>query len=127
MGVPPGLRAELESLGIICTGFVPLSSVIDQAKLIVHHGGIGTTYAGLLAGVPAVVVPQAFDQAFNGQLVEAADVGILCRPDTDVGELLAKMSHDSDLNHRCAQMANLLTDPEVAAGRIAARLLAQAT
>src|SRR2546425_11345597 len=32
---------------------------------MVHHGGVGTTAQGLRAGVPALIVPFAFDQADN--------------------------------------------------------------
>jgi rhamnosyltransferase subunit B len=32
---------------------------------VVHHGGVGTTSQGLLAGVPALIVPFAFDQSDN--------------------------------------------------------------
>ena len=32
---------------------------------MVHHGGVGTTSQGLLAGVPTLIVPFAFDQSDN--------------------------------------------------------------
>jgi len=34
---------------------------------VVHHGGVGTTSQGLLAGVPALIVPFAFDQSDNAE------------------------------------------------------------
>jgi len=34
---------------------------------VVHHGGVGTTSQGLLAGVPTLIVPFAFDQADNAE------------------------------------------------------------
>lgn len=66
---------EDESDRLLATGFVPLSSVAAGCAAIVHHGGIGTTYAALRAGLPAVVVPQAFDQPWNAKLVERAGAG----------------------------------------------------
>jgi hypothetical protein len=33
---------------------------------IVHHGGAGTTAAGLRAGVPSIVIPHASDQFGRG-------------------------------------------------------------
>jgi UDP:flavonoid glycosyltransferase YjiC (YdhE family) len=34
---------------------------------VVHHGGVGTTSHGLLAGVPTLIVPFAFDQSDNAE------------------------------------------------------------
>jgi sterol 3beta-glucosyltransferase len=42
---------------------------------VVHHGGAGTTAEGLRAGVPAVIVPFAFDQFFWGARVHALGLG----------------------------------------------------
>ncbi|WP_344617232.1 nucleotide disphospho-sugar-binding domain-containing protein [Dactylosporangium salmoneum] len=42
---------------------------------VVHHGGAGTTGAGLRAGRPTVVVPMLADQPFWGERVEALGVG----------------------------------------------------
>ncbi|MGN6489526.1 MAG: glycosyltransferase, partial [Devosia sp.] len=38
-------------------------------KALVHHGGAGTTYAGLYAGKPTFVVPHFFDQPYWGRRV----------------------------------------------------------
>ena len=42
---------------------------------VVHHGGAGTTAAGLRAGVPSVVVPFMGDQPFWGRRVAALGAG----------------------------------------------------
>lgn len=55
--------------------FAPLSTVLAQASVIVHHGGIGTTATALRAGVPALVIPRAFDQLHHGQRVADLHVG----------------------------------------------------
>jgi UDP-N-acetylglucosamine:LPS N-acetylglucosamine transferase len=60
---------------IVRVGFVPLSKFLAAADVLVHHGGIGTTFGALGAGIPSVVLPQAFDQSFNARLVSAAGVG----------------------------------------------------
>src|SRR5262249_36765524 len=38
-----------------------------RASVVVHHGGVGTTSHGLLAGVPTLIVPFAFDQSDNAE------------------------------------------------------------
>ncbi|WP_371601146.1 glycosyltransferase [Streptomyces sp. NBC_00564] len=43
---------------------VPHSVLFPQMAAVVHHGGAGTTAAGLRAGVPAVPVPIQFDEGF---------------------------------------------------------------
>jgi len=42
---------------------------------VVHHGGAGTTGAGLRSGVPSIVVPFGVDQPFWGGRVAALGVG----------------------------------------------------
>ena len=36
---------------------VPHDWLLPQCKMIVHHGGAGTTSAGLQAGIPNIVIP----------------------------------------------------------------------
>lgn len=53
----------------------PHAWLFPQMAAVVHHGGAGTTAAGLRAGVPSVVVPFFGDQPFWGQRVAALGVG----------------------------------------------------
>lgn len=53
----------------------PHDWLLPQCKLVIHHGGAGTTTAGLLAGIPNIVVPFLEDQPFWGQRVHAIDAG----------------------------------------------------
>jgi UDP:flavonoid glycosyltransferase YjiC (YdhE family) len=46
---------------------VPHDWLFPQVAAVVHHGGAGTTAAGLRAGVPAVVVPAMADQPYWGR------------------------------------------------------------
>lgn len=54
---------------------VPHDWLLPRCKLIVHHGGAGTTSAGLRAGIPQVVVPFMADQPFWARRVHAIGVG----------------------------------------------------
>jgi len=49
---------------------VPHDWLLPQCKIIIHHGGAGTTSAGLRAGIPNVVVPFTADQPFWGRQVQ---------------------------------------------------------
>lgn len=62
-----GERNHLASLpdGMIAIDYAPYESLLPRASVVVHHGGVGTTSQGLLAGVPTLIVPFAFDQSDN--------------------------------------------------------------
>jgi sterol 3beta-glucosyltransferase len=54
---------------------VPHDWLFPRMAAVVHHGGAGTTGAGLRAGVPSIVVPFAGDQPFWARRVKALGVG----------------------------------------------------
>ena len=54
---------------------VPHDWLFPRMAAVVHHGGAGTTAAGLRAGVPAVVVPFTADQPFWAWRVHELGVG----------------------------------------------------
>jgi sterol 3beta-glucosyltransferase len=54
---------------------VPHSWLFSRVAAVVHHGGAGTTAAGLRAGIPSIVIPFFGDQLFWGQRVEKLGVG----------------------------------------------------
>jgi sterol 3beta-glucosyltransferase len=49
--------------------------LFPQVNAVVHHGGCGTTAAGLLAGKPSIICPFFGDQPFWGRHVERLGVG----------------------------------------------------
>src|SRR5687767_8774689 len=51
--------------GMIAVDYVSYQSLMPRASVVVHHAGVGTTSHGLLAGVPTLIVPFAFDQSDN--------------------------------------------------------------
>ena len=53
--------------GMIALDYAPYQSLLPRASVVVHHGGVGTTSQGLLAGVPTLIVPFAFDQSDNAE------------------------------------------------------------
>lgn len=56
-------------------GSVPHGWLLAHAAAIVHHGGFGTTAAGLRAGIPAIVVPHIIDQYYWAQRVHELSAG----------------------------------------------------
>jgi sterol 3beta-glucosyltransferase len=53
----------------------PHDWLFPRCKSVVHHGGAGTTAAGLRAGIPNIVLPHAADQMFWGKRVAAIGAG----------------------------------------------------
>ncbi len=54
---------------------IPHAWLFPRVSAVVHHGGSGTTGAGLRAGVPSVLVPHMGDQPFWAQRVVELGVG----------------------------------------------------
>ncbi|HEX8036431.1 MAG TPA: glycosyltransferase [Ktedonobacterales bacterium] len=54
---------------------IPHSWLFERMAAVVHHGGAGTTAAGLRAGVPSILVPYSADQPFWGKRVAELEVG----------------------------------------------------
>jgi UDP:flavonoid glycosyltransferase YjiC (YdhE family) len=54
---------------------IPHAWLFPRVAAVVHHGGAGTTAAGLRAGVPSLIVPFFGDQFFWGARVAALGVG----------------------------------------------------
>ncbi|RLN74941.1 hypothetical protein BBJ28_00021392 [Nothophytophthora sp. Chile5] len=57
-------------------GNCPHDWLMPRVSAVVHHGGAGTTAAGLLAGKPTFIVPFFGDQPFWGHAVVTAGVGV---------------------------------------------------
>ncbi|WP_020574924.1 glycosyltransferase [Actinopolymorpha alba] len=60
--------------------WVPQGDVLGEAALVVCHGGSGTTFGTLAAGVPLVVVPMFADQPANARQISAAGAGVVVDP-----------------------------------------------
>ncbi|WP_371810189.1 glycosyltransferase [Deinococcus sp. JMULE3] len=70
-----GLSAADVPDSVFVTDSVPHDWLFPRVAATVHHGGAGTTAAGLAAGVPNVVVPFFGDQPFWGDRVQRLGVG----------------------------------------------------
>lgn len=56
-------------------GTVNHVAIFPSCRAVVHHGGAGTTAAGLRAGVPTVILWRGFDQPHWGAVVKRLKVG----------------------------------------------------
>ncbi|KAI0409887.1 hypothetical protein F4802DRAFT_542482 [Xylaria palmicola] len=72
-----GLGAESMGIpdGVFMLGNVPHDWLFNHVSAVCHHGGAGTTAAGIRTGKPTIVVPFFGDQPFWGAMVARAGAG----------------------------------------------------
>ena len=70
-----GLGATTLPESVLRIDSAPHDWLFPRMAAVVHHGGVGTTAAGLRAGVPSVIVPFAADQLFWAEKVAGLGVG----------------------------------------------------
>jgi UDP:flavonoid glycosyltransferase YjiC (YdhE family) len=77
-----GRAVDIDRLGQVPANthveqWVPQSDVLACAELVACHGGSGTTFGALAAGVPLVICPLFADQPNNAALAQAAGAGLV--------------------------------------------------
>ncbi len=70
-----GSEVATNSSRIYVADYIPHDWLFEQVAAVVHHGGAGTTAAGLKAGKPTLVIPFGGDQPFWGMRVRALGLG----------------------------------------------------
>ena len=86
---------------------IPHDWLFPRMAAVVHHGGAGTTAAGLRAGVPSIIVPFMADQPFWGQRIAELGVGPKPIPRKKLtGERLASAIIEATSNTTMRQQAH---------------------
>ncbi len=87
----PEQKAELKASlpgGTRLLNWVPYEHVFPRLKVIVHHGGMGTTHAAVVHGIPQVIAPHAADQRGQARRAAQAKVGLhITQKDIRAGHL----------------------------------------
>jgi UDP:flavonoid glycosyltransferase YjiC (YdhE family) len=114
--VPPNVHVEQ---------WVPQADVFAVADAVLCHGGSGTTYGALAAGLPLVVVPLFADQPTNGRLVAGAGAGVLVEPVPGWTSAMDRIGEDDAPRLRAA-IETVLGEPSYGEGarRLAAEMAA---
>jgi MGT family glycosyltransferase len=102
--------------------WVDFNHVLPRTRLIIHHGGMGTTHAAVVHGIPQIVVPHAADQRGQARRVAQTKIGLnLTAHDVRNGALLEgsyailRDSSVQDNAHRLAEEMASLGGPVKAA------------
>ena len=107
---------------VMSIGDVPHEWLFPRTAAVVHHGGAGTTGAGVRAGVPAVITPVLGDQPFWAKQVRRAGVSPGSVPLSKVtadrlGELIGQAVREPSYRRNAAELAQRVRQ-EDGAGRI---------
>ncbi len=104
-----GLATAALPDSILMIESAPHAWLFPRMAATVHHGGAGTTAAGLRAGVPSLVVPFFGDQPFWGQRI--ADLGVGPAPIPrkrltvdNLAQAIGRMTTDGEIQRRAEQL-----------------------
>jgi MGT family glycosyltransferase len=79
---------EVLPRGTRLLNFAPFDHVLPRCKLMIHHGGMGTTHYAIVHGLRQIVVPHAADQRIQAQRVAQSKLGLnLTAFDVQKGQL----------------------------------------
>jgi rhamnosyltransferase subunit B len=103
---------DVRSDQILAVPYIPYSKAFEQASVIVHQGGSGTTGQALRAGRPMLIIPFGWDQPDNALRMKRAGVGLsLSRENCSVDTLsvcLDRLLCETSFKTRAAQVAKQL-------------------
>jgi len=77
--------------------WVDQAHVLPEADVVVCHGGSGTVYGALAAGVPLVVTPLFADQVVNGRRVADCGAGLVVEPEGGNDDGTRRVLGDGDV------------------------------
>ncbi|ALF55356.1 glycosyl transferase [Nostoc piscinale CENA21] len=104
-----GLYKENLPDSVYLVDSIPHSWIFSRVAAVVHHGGAGTTAAGLRAGVPTIIIPFFGDQGFWGKRVATLGVGTEPIPRKQLtAERLAQATQQVVTNQTMRQRASEL-------------------
>jgi hypothetical protein len=91
------------------TGFISYPKILDKCSLVVHHGGIGTSYNATEAGCPSIVIPYGHDQPYNAKVLYNLGIsnGSIHRKNL-TADSLARLIKDALANTSMKQKAEAL-------------------
>ena len=120
-----GLRLKHLPDSVLLVDSVPHDWLFQHVAAVAHHGGAGTTAAGLRAGVPSVVIPFFADQPFWGRRVEELGVGPRPIPRQQLtserlAQALRQATEDALMRRRAAELGARIRAEDGVAQAVAA-------
>lgn len=109
-----GFASSLASTSdVLVREYAPYSQLFPKSKLVVHHGGVGTTGQAMQAGVPQLIVPHLGDQWDNGARITSLGLGGMLpvkkyNVDT-ASELIRDLLTDKTISANVTRVANTVS------------------
>lgn len=94
--LPPNVRAS---------SWINLDRLMPSTCAVIHHGGPGTMFAALNAGVPQLVIPQGSDQFYNAEALRRRGVALVPKPDSLGPEMIDCLLHEPDLREAAGEVS----------------------
>jgi UDP:flavonoid glycosyltransferase YjiC (YdhE family) len=86
-------------------GWMPMNALLRTCTAVVHHGGSGTMYAALDAGVPQLLLPSgAEDRHINAAAVLDRGAGLACAPEQIDTTVLQRLITDDSVRATTAEV-----------------------
>ena len=109
--ITTGHAIQTEALGappphVHIEPWVPQAEVLREADVVVAHGGSGTTFGALAAGVPLVLVPRFADQPVNSSRVAATGAGLVAPPDGGLRAAIETVLTDASYGQAARRLAD---------------------
>ncbi|WP_369689374.1 glycosyltransferase, partial [Mycobacterium malmoense] len=101
-------------------GVVNYTKIFPACRAVVHHGGSGTTAAGLRAGIPTLILWTAGDQPFWGSHIKQLKVGTSRRFSASTRETLVKDLRKilaPEYTARAREISSRMSKPSESVGR----------
>lgn len=96
---------------------IPHDWLFSRVVAVIHHGGAGTTAAGLRAGKPTLICPFLGDQSFWGKQVHDLAVGPKPIPQREItsenlSKAIMEMMQDSAMQERASLLGRQISDED---------------
>jgi UDP:flavonoid glycosyltransferase YjiC (YdhE family) len=110
------LAGEAPPPNVFLIGDAPHDWLFARCRAVCHHGGAGTTAAGLRAGLPTVVVPFFGDQFFWGRVIADAGAGPepipIHRLDSDILAAAFEICRSAQVRERAAALGTAVRETD---------------
>ena len=87
---------------------VPLTSLLSEASLVIHHGGMGTINEAIDAGIPQIILPHLTDGPDNADRLVSLGIGRKFAPKNwdpaVIADTIREMSGSESLKDHCEEI-----------------------
>ncbi|MET8255351.1 nucleotide disphospho-sugar-binding domain-containing protein, partial [Micromonospora sp. NPDC005197] len=85
--------------------WIPLDEALPASAALVHHGGAGSVYGALAAGLPQLATVGPGDRRHNAELVARRGAGLALRPADITAQTLTQLLTDESLRTAAGQVS----------------------